>query len=149
VKATFLVGNRGFLPVINERILVRTGCCLVTAREGAHASGLVRDGVPALLPLDRFAANVDRTAGSSIDQENPTDRPSSPYCAHQPFPEQPASIEKGRHHSLPRQLETRAAPTLRIPDSDREPNMELTSRGKRRCRTPKPRLFHAAGENEI
>jgi hypothetical protein len=149
VKATFLVENRGLLPVINERILVRTGCCLVTACDGEHALGLVRDGVPALLPLDMFAPNVDRTAGSSIDQDNPTDRPISHHCAHQPFPEQRASIEKGRHHSLPRQLETRTAPTFRIPDSDREPNMELTSRGKRRCRTPKPRLFHAAGENEI
>lgn len=149
VNTILLVGDRWFLRIMYERTLARSGCCLVTACDGDHALGLARESVPALIFLDMFAAKVDKTAGSSITSDSPTNRPSFHYCEQQPSPEQRASIEKGRHYSLLRQIETRTAPTFGISDSDREANIELTDRGRRRCRTPKPRSSYAAGENEI
>ncbi len=129
--------------------MLRTACCLKTAYGGERALGLVRERVSALFPSDMFAANADRIADPSINQDNPADRPSSHYCAQQLAPKQRAPIEKGRHLSLARQLETRTAPTFRISDSARKAKIEQTGRGKQRCRTPKPRSFHAGGENAI
>lgn len=148
-EGDFLVENRGFLRTMNETRPVRAGCCLVTARDGQYSLGLVRKSARALLPFDMFAANVDRISGSLIHPNNAADRPSSQYCARPPSPEQRASIDKGRHSGLPRQIETRTAPIFGISNSDRESDIELTDRWERRRRTPKPRSSYSVGENEI
>src|ERR1700704_3780159 len=56
------------------------------------------------------------------------------------------AIEKGRRYSLLRQIESRTAPTLGLSDSDREASVGRTDRGKRRCRSAKPRSLYSAGE---